>query len=185
MKSLRTALFALVTLLGLGTVVQAAVNIELRPERSRVQVNDTVRIGIYLVSDDATTQTASAADIIFGWDTAKLQFLGCDNTGGTASTFTGLDNHPLNEASPPADGNGHVLFLGQFGTPTQCTPAGTLLTTLQFKALAATDATTINVLASQGNYISKVISGTVPGLYVTGTLGSAQVAIQNPNGPRG
>lgn len=162
----------------------ANINIELRPTAIAVPVNDTVNVGLYLVSDSGANQTCVAADIIFAWDTARLQFLGCNNAGGAASIFTGLDNHPLNEASPPADGNGHVLLLGQFGAPVTATPGGTLITTLRFRALAVCKSTTVSVIAAQSGYYSRVLGADFPNHNITGTLSSAAIAVTEANGPR-
>src|SRR5436190_15817065 len=60
------------------------------------------------------------------------------------------------------------------------TPAGTLLTTFQFHALAATSPSTIvNIVPSAGNPVGQTIvyDGTIPNTNVTGTLSSATITI--------
>lgn len=140
-----------------------------------------VNIGLYLVSDSAVTQYSIAADIVFGWDNTRLQFLGINNTGGAPVTTSVLPvGSNLNEVVPPQDGDGFYQMLGQFGNPVAATPAGTLLTTFRFKALStACTGAHFTVLVSAGNpeRVTKVLDGFVPNFNVTGTLGSALVYI--------
>ena len=76
------------TVLALGTALAAtppavaAINVELRPATQTVTVNDTVNIGLYVVSDDGTDQLMSAAQVLVTWQPTFLQLLGLDDTGG-------------------------------------------------------------------------------------------------------
>lgn len=174
-------LAAVASMWAFASVAVANINIELRPPTSQVVPNAIVPIGLYLVSDNASVQTSIAADVVFSWDNTRLQFLGIDNTGGAPVTVSALPtNSNLNEAQPPADGDGFYQMLGQFGSPVQATPAGTLLTTFRFRALStACTGAHFTVLPSGGNpvRVTKVLDGVIPNFVVTGTLDSALIFI--------
>jgi len=171
----------IIVVLCCASVSVANINIELRPPTTAVAPNAFVNIGLYLVSDNATTQYSIAADVVFSWDSTRLQFLGINNAGGAPVTLSDLPaNSTLNETLPPADGDGFYQMLGQFGNPVAATPAGTLLTTFRFKALStACTGAAFAVLPSGGTPVrfTKVLDGIVPNFVVTGTLGSATVFI--------
>jgi hypothetical protein len=161
---------------------QALINLEWRPMSQTTQVDDVVEIGLYAVSDDPETdQLMSAMDVIFAWDPVYLEFLGLDCTGCPPWLFSGFSNDPfgLNETIPPQDGDGLYTALAPLGVPVAATPGGTLVTTFQFRARAVTDETWVEILEEAGSPLGRTIvyDGTVPGLDVTGTLGSAQIVI--------
>lgn len=162
---------------------EGKINIELRPATSAVDVNTNVNIGLYFVSDSKDPQLTIAADIVFGWDNTKLQFLGIDNTGGASVMSSYLpERQPLNEALIPQDGNGFYQMLGNLGEPLPVSPSGTLMTTFKFKSLSTSGVATFSILPSAGDpaRYTRVLDGTVPNLTVTGTIGSpAQVTVGN------
>lgn len=166
----------------MSAIAAADINIELRPEQPGYHVNDTVRIGIYLVSDDATDQSFSAATIMFGWNPAHLELLGVDNTGAVPLLFSDLPaDGNVNETLPPADGDGYYGLLANFGPPPVATPAGTLVTTLVFNAETEVCGTTVSILTQAGSPPQQTVvyHGTIPNLDVTGTLGSTAVDIDS------
>lgn len=69
--------------------------------------------------------------------------------------------------------------LATFGSPVMATPAGTLLTTLRFTALAPVASSPVSLLISDGNPVgySTVFDGAQPNTPVTGTLAGAGVQI--------
>lgn len=160
----------------------ANIGIEFRPPLSTVSVGNTVSIGVYAVSDSASPQGLSAAQIIFNWQPSMLQMLSNSNTGAASlisSGFPAPDPYGLNELSLPQDGNAIYVGLATFGSPVLATPAGTLLTTLRFTAMAITPLTPISILTSAGSPsgATTVFDGAVPNLPVTGTLTGANVTI--------
>jgi len=172
---------ALLVTLCAGSIARGNINLVLRPAVFTVAPNANVNVGLYLVSDNASTQFSIAADVVFGWNNVQLQFLGIDNTGGAAVLSSALPNDGnLNEVNPPQDGNGFYQMLGNFGSPVPATPAGTLLTTFRFKALSTSCAGAgVSILPSGGAplRVTKVLDGIIPNNNITGTLGSALVFI--------
>ena len=177
----RPGRFALLILLCVGSLARGNINLEFRPAVFTVAPNANVNVGLYLVSDNATTQYSIAADIVFGWTNSRLQFLGIDNTGGAAVLSSALPNDGnLNEVNPPQDGNGFYQMLGNFGSPVPATPSGTLLTTFRFKALSTScTGASVSVLPSGGApvRVTKVLDGIIPNNNITGTFGSSIVYI--------
>jgi hypothetical protein len=167
----------------------ATISVEFRPAHQVVMVGETVEIGVYLVADPPVpVQTAAAAQVIFTWDPALLHFLGNDNAGGYPLLASGFPTDPygLNESHPPQDGDGIYIAFANFGDPIPATVAGTLLTTLQFTALAPTVLTPITIQPTGGHPQGRteVFDATIPNTDVTGSLRSADVTILMP-GPGG
>jgi len=164
----------------------ATISMELRPAAQSVPVGEIVRIELYLVSDDPELpESFAAAETVFTWNPDDLELLGIDNTGATALLISNLpanDAFGLNEADPPADGNGLYQALAFLGFPGEATSAGTLVTTLEFRTLQEvtnTPVTIEEILQIEENPPgrSRVFSGTVPGLEVTGELRGAVVTV--------
>ncbi len=181
----RTLRFVLVAGIGLAaaSTVRGEINLELRPPTQTAGIGETVRLGLYAVSDSDEVQSMSAADVILGWDPAYLQLLGNDDTGAVpllVSGFPVTDPYGLNEEVPPQDGDGFYLAYAPLGRPVEATPEGTLLTTFLFDALEATEGTVVEILESAGSPVGHTVvyDGEVPGLDVTGTLGTATVVIR-------
>lgn len=160
---------------------QAAVNLEFRPLNQVVNLGDAVGVGLYAVSDDASTQFTSAIDAIFTWDPAFLQLVGVDGTGGApllASTFF-PDGHGLNESNPPQDGDGFYTAFAMPGNPVGATSSGTLITTFVFQTLQLTPLTPVDLLATGGSPqgSTTVFHATIPATSITGTLHGATITI--------
>ncbi len=164
-----------------GSKAAAFINVELRPAFQSVPVGATVSIGLYAVSGSASNQGFAAAQIIFNWQTPFLQMLANSNAGAISllSSSFPTDPYGLNEAAIPQDGSAMYVANAMFGSPALATPAGTLLTTLRFTALAPTGLTPLNLLASAGNPVGQTImfDGTIPNTSVTGTLTGGAVQI--------
>jgi len=176
---------ATAALIGIGalpTSAEAFINVELRPPLQNVSVGSTVSIGLYAVSDSLSNQGFSAVQIIFSWQSSFLHMLANDNTGAApllASSFPSPDPYSLNESLVPQDGNAMYVGLASFGSPAIATPAGTLLTTLRFTALAPTVLTPVDLLSSGGAPVgfTTVFDPVTPNTSITGTLTGAGVHI--------
>ncbi len=175
--------------MALATTCQAVanINVELRPATQTVAVNSTVFIEMYLVSDSGSDQLMASAEIILTWNPTFLELEQANNIPGLMSFPEFPVFLPLNEADPPADGDAMYVALAFGDQPLAATPAGTLLTTLQFKALLETNGTPVCIPESsdipQGTTV--VWDGTIPNFPVTGTLTGAIVVIEGDGGACG
>ncbi|MGE3182079.1 MAG: hypothetical protein AB7N71_10640 [Phycisphaerae bacterium] len=130
------------------SVATANINLELRPLSQAVEVGDPVQIGIYAVSDSAMDQPFTQANIVFTWDPSFLTLDGLDNTGAAPFFRSNFNpTSPVNETFPPADGDAMYSHLSMTGSETDATPAGTLLTTLEFTAVACAVDTPVAIVA--------------------------------------
>lgn len=171
-------LLTLVTML--PSVSIAAINLEFRPPQKIARPGEWVDAGLYAVSDNASNQPISAMDVLLQWDPTTLQLIGVINNGPFGwfqSGFpddSGLDG--LNNTF--ADGDAKYTALGQFANPAMATPAGLLVTTIRFQAIAETPLNTVTIPLMLGNSTETGVYGTaVPGQDVTGTLGVSEVMI--------
>lgn len=166
---------------------RANINLEWRPASQTVNVGDTVRVGLYAVSDSTADQSLSAMNVIIAWDPLKLRLIGVDDAGGAALSFSGFpaDPYQLNEFDPPGDGDGLYVAFAELGDVVLATPAGTLITTFVLEAVAQTPQTTLAILEDAGNPPGQTIvyDGEHPNRDVTGTLGSADVRIETADCP--
>ena len=168
----------LCTAAALSSTVAADVNVELRPECEKRTVGQTVKVGIYVVSDDDSTQLLSAVQIIFGWDPAELTLVGVDAPDPDLLQSSGFPDDPfgINEVIPPADGDGIYIALAKIQAggpvPIPATPEGTLLNTLEFVAINPASPSTISVLASAGSPPTGTIvfDDEIPNFDITGLL---------------
>jgi len=168
--------------LALPASVDAAINLELRPLNSVVLVGQTVDIGLYAVSDNAFSQSLAATETILGWDTGFVQLITAHQTGAASWLTSGFlpDGSGLNTSI--LDGDALFIGLAPFSGPVNASPAGTLLTTFQFLALAPTPATPVSIPTVGGIPTTSTIvfDGEVPNLDVTGTLSGATITILVP-----
>jgi len=174
---------SLLAALMLSSPAWGNINLEWRPEHQTVPLDHTIRIGLYAVSDNQQVQTLAAMDVIFAWDPQAMQLSGLDDTGGPDLLYSGFPDDPygLNEVIPPQDGDGIYTAWARFGKPVGATPEGTLITTFLFTAEGEDPGAELTILKEAGNPPGRTIvfDGEVPGKNVTGTLGSATVAIGN------
>lgn len=157
-----------------------AINLEWRPAQQTVRPGDTVDIGLYAVSDNAGNQPISAMDVLLEWDASTLQLVGVVNNGPYAwfqsgffsdSSLDGINN-------TFADGDAKYTALAQFVTPASATPAGLLVTTVRFQALAGTPGNIVSIPLTLGPSSETAVYGTAfPGQDVTGTRGSAEIVV--------
>lgn len=127
---------------------QASINLEWRPLAQTVSVGDPVGVGLYAVSDSGVSQDFSSTQVIIEWDPGFLELTGNDDTGGIGwlgSSFMPGDSFGINEADPPADGNG--MWMGTLMGEVPVFPEGTLLTTITFNALLETTGTPVGMLS--------------------------------------
>ena len=69
-----SALLVCATLvLVVSSPARADIDIDLRPLSQSVMVNDPVNIGMYAVSDSASSQFFSSMDVIISWDPSLVQ----------------------------------------------------------------------------------------------------------------
>lgn len=167
----------------------AFINLELRPGSQTTVIGAPADVDLYAVSDGAGNQGLSALNVLLSWDPAYLELVDVDVTGSPLMSASGF-SYPdplfgINEALPPADGDGLFVGFAPFGGPVFATPAGTRLATFQFNALAPVPSTLIEILDSlqKPGFAATdtvVYDGSVPNLDVAGTLGTADVRIDVP-----
>ena len=137
-------------LLAVPLSAMADVDLEWRPMTQTIAVGDVAEVGLYAVSDNTEDQAFSSAQVIMNWDPAYLLLTGNSTVGAVpllGSSFIPNDSFGINESNPPTDGNGMWVGTVQFGQEQYATPAGTLLTTMLFEALAETPSTLVHMLS--------------------------------------
>lgn len=175
----------------LPTIVAAAasavwgdVNLEFRAETAVIELGETAGIGLYATWDGTGFgQSVSAIELVFGWDTDFLSFMGLDAQGGASLLSSGFPTSGaggLNESNPPGDGDGFYRALAPLGASVVTTGAGgTLITTLLFQGLAECPDTSVSMFASGGfpEVQTRVFDGSIPNTVVTGGLTGTSIAI--------
>ena len=185
------ALVMVVATLAMSSPLRAEVNLEWRPAAQAVCVNDTVEIGLYVVSDDATDQTVGAISVILLWDPTQLELLGKEENGPYAwmssefpddSALDGL-NAPFTGPSPfvpDNDGDANFVAWAPFAPspPAIAVPDGLLVVTFVFRLLVS-ETGQIEIPRTFGTFtVTAVFDGEVPGLNVTGQIsGPATIGI--------
>jgi hypothetical protein len=182
MRWFRPGTMAAGVLISITSSAPAAINLELRPLNSVVMVGDTIDLGLYAVSDSALPQTSAAMEVILNWDLGFVQLLGADQTGAVPFFTSGFLPHTSDLNNSIGDGDAMWIGLGPFTGPIVATPAGTLLSTFSFLALAPTPATLVEIPNFDGTPLSPTIvyDGEVPALDVTGTLTGATITVVVP-----
>lgn len=146
------------------------IDLEWRPIKQSVEVGDTVRIGIYAVSDNDAEQRLAAIRVILKWDPTCLQLLGVDDWEAPSWAFSGFppDAFFINEVVLPQDGNGIYEGWGKMGKTVVATPTGSLMTHFEFEALEQTERTRLRIMekmridSSLFRGYTKVYDGFVP-----------------------
>jgi len=165
-----------------------------------VQVGETIGVQIRM-NADTTDQRYSVADIIFGWDNTKLEFLGVDHTGSHPYIWvppSGLpcvedengnaipdplcsgirDFYGINEAMPPADGNALYFGYGELGQTFIVTNAEVNIVRLRFRVIdsfAQTEVFFIPEMTANSTAKTRVYGSYIPGLDVLGTTTNAVI----------
>jgi len=180
---LAVSIAALLVTLAAPSRAAASINLELRPGSQSVFVGSAFSVDLYAVSDNLTSQTLSAAQVIITWNIAFVQLLGLNNTGTPMlSSGFGPDPYHLNDSL--LDGDAMWIGFAPLGNPVAATPAGTFLTRFNFHANAVTTPTTlINIAPSGGSPTGQTIvfDGVTANLPVTGTLTGAIVTVVVPD----
>ncbi len=167
------------------TPAGADIDVSLRPTVQTATVGDVISIDVVASSDDASTQLLTAAEVVFTWDPAVLELLDSIDDCALLSCPPGPNclgsSFPLaaaiNEANPPADGDGMVQILANpIVGPIPAPPQGRILTTLDFLVLAPSPTEAVDVVPAIG-LAETVVYG--PGILVdvTGTLAGAKVVV--------
>ncbi|MEI8192143.1 MAG: hypothetical protein WCI75_20750, partial [candidate division NC10 bacterium] len=165
----------------------AYINLELRTANPW-HPGDTVRVGLYAVSDTPDAQSFDAVQALCFWDPAFLTLLGTDQTGAApwqSAGFTPSDPFGFNESNPPQDGDGLWSANCPTSEPILATAQGTLLTTFEFQALANTGGTSVNLVltATKPDHYPAYTRAISIGADVLGTLAVASVMlISHPPG---
>lgn len=177
---LRTAASAVLMLVASGA--SGEIHLEWRIAVQTVFIGETVRLGLYAVSDSDELQSISAMNVIVTWDEHALSLIGLDGTGGATLGFSGFppDPHQLNEANPPADGDAMYVAFAPLGDVIEATGAGTLITTFVFEARTQTPRSPVRIVEQAGDPpgLTVIYDGDEPNLDVTGMLGSASITIR-------
>lgn len=170
--------------------VQADIDLELRVVPSTVNLDDEVRVGLYMVSDDPlASQSSSAAQVILNWDPLILRLDEVSALDAESLIFSGFPvngSGGLNESTLPQDGDGIFIALAPLGAAIDATPAGVLIATFVFKAIGVIEETTVLVAPTGGSPMLSTIvfDGIVPNTDVTGGLGEVEIEVlQRDCGP--
>ena len=170
----------------MGAAAWGDIIVELRPVNDTVTLGDVAEIGVWFVSDDPTTQHASAADVILTWDTTYLSLAGNDDTGAyglLSSGFPAAHLSGLNQTF--ADGDALYVAFANFGDTIPASPSGVLATTLLFDTLALTAGTDIDIPLTLGTGETAVFDATAPNVNVVGSTVGATISIVPIPGPGG
>jgi hypothetical protein len=184
----RTAIVtaAIVILAGAVPAAMASILLEWRPVVQTVNVGNPVGVGLYAVSDSSEDQFFDNVQVVIAWENEFLQLTGVDPTGSiglATSAFTPGDPYGLNEAEPPADGNGIWFGIAASGQTLPATPAGSLLTTVMFQALIETPSALVDMLpdAQSGELPIAYTEVNLSTESVLGTLGTtSSITIVTP-----
>ena len=181
---MRTTSRAIVITLGVLSVLPASanVNLQLRPVAPRASPGEIVEIGLYAVSDDQNNQVVRALQVILQWDAAYLELDGAQplvNNGPYTWTFSKFFSDSAQDGlnNSFSDGDAYYQAGANFVTPAQATPQGLLVTTFRFRALAVSPGALVHIPPTAGQYTLTQVFGDQPGQEVTGTMGSANIAI--------
>lgn len=150
------------------------ISLEWRPTEVETTVGNTFGLGLYAVADAEQPVYFSAIQTIIGWEPHALSLAGIDQSGAIdlySSGFPQNDAYNLNEASPPADGDG--LWVGlAFPQTLPASPDGTLLTTVVFEALEVSTGTSVAILPTGGDPVGQTkVIGEVPNQNILGSIG--------------
>jgi len=179
----QSVVLALVMVLATAAAASGAVDLEWRPAYQIVHSGDTVRIGLYAVSDSGSDWPISAMDVLVLHAPSYLAFSRVTSDGAPYDWLTDgfFANAPDNINKSLTDGNMMYSAWAQFGLPALATRKGLLVTTFEFVAQAPICSTLITIPPSYGTTArTRVFDGRVPNLDVTGRLGSASVMVVPP-----
>lgn len=174
------ASFMIACLMFASTAAPGAINLEWRAAQQIARPGDIVDVGLYAVSDNGVNQSFYSMDVLLQWDPATLQLQGVVNNGPFPWLFSTFfpDSQLDGLNNTFADGDAKYTAAAQFLAPASATPAGLLVTTFRFQALAGTPSNIVSIPLALGQSSQTAVYGTAfPGQNVTGTRGSAEVVI--------
>lgn len=167
--------------LAVASASHGAIDLSLRGPSSQINVGSQVAVGIYASASSGEPEGLLSLQVIFSWDTSRLQLVGLSGIGGSSFTASGFfhDAYGINELAVPTDGNAMFIGLGPLGSSILASPSGTLLSTLLFTAVAPTPGTPLNIVTSAGSPIgtSVVYGDAGPNVNVTGSLTGTTIQI--------
>jgi len=163
------------------------------PETS-VAVGDTFEVPIMMAAA-TEPQRYFVSDIIFSWDQTKIQFTGLNHIGSHPLIWVppsgmpcpagyqncagiGGDYTGINEAIPPADGNGLYYGYGALGYVFIVNQEPVQIVRLQFKVLQPFVETQVRILPQFNTTFENktvVYGSNIPGLSVLGTITDATI----------
>jgi hypothetical protein len=177
----------------------AKINLEVVAPETAVAVGETFEVPIMMVAA-TEPQRYLVSDIIFGWDQTKLQFTGLNHVGSHPLIWVppsgmpcpagyvncqgiGGDYTLINEAIPPADGNGLYYGYGALGYVFMVNLEPVQIVRLQFKVLQPFVETQIRILPQFTTTVNNqplvnktvVYGSNIPGLSVLGTITDAVI----------
>jgi hypothetical protein len=155
------------------------INLEWRPASVVVTPGETVHLQLYAVSDDPINDAISVMDVIFVWNTAFLSLAGVVNDGPYPWMSSGLPaNAPGGLNTSLADGDALYTARSRFppNPPAFATPAGLHAATINFTAVAEVSSTSVSIV-EQRNGADTIVVSAIPGLDLSGTLGSSEIVV--------
>ena len=159
----------------LASPAAADVHLELRPAQPQVDLGDTVRIGLYAVSDQEIDQAVGGIDAIVSWDPRVLTLAGHEDDGPYTWMFSWFPNDieldRLNDTWSDGDAWYQSLRRGAPNPPAMATADGLLVTTLVFTAVGPATVTRISLIPEAEFFTkTRVLDGLVTGRIITGQL---------------
>jgi hypothetical protein len=177
-----------------GQVDNKKINLFMEAPETAVSVGEIFEVPVMMVAA-TEPQRYIVSDIIFGWDHTKLEFTGLNHVGSHPLIWVppsgmpcpagyqncegiGGDYTLINEAIPPADGNGLYYGYGALGYVFMVDIQPVQIVRLQFKVIQPFTETEVRILPQFDTIIENktvVYGGNVPGLSVLGTITDAVI----------
>ncbi len=157
------------------------IDLEFRPSFQVVAPGETVSVGLYAVSADATDDVISVMDVVLTWDPTFLSLQGVVNNGPYNWLSSGLPFNAIGDLNVDlTDGDATYTARSRFAPQpsAMATSTGLLVTTIQFTAVVETSGVSLDMVESLGIASTKVISD-IPAFDVHGTLDGATVVVQS------
>lgn len=188
------ALFLSTSFVEAQTDPNAKIDLTMIAPTNSVGIGDEIEIQV-IASAQTTPQRYFVSDIVFGWDSTKLQLLGLSHEGSHPTIWVppsgfpcpegfvgcqgiGGDYTGVNEAIPPQDGNALYYGFGELGVvfiidePIQ-------IVRFRFKVLESFTDTSVYFIPELGLAETVVYGSYIPGLSVTGILTNATIIGRN------
>lgn len=166
-------------------VCSAGVDLSLDPVQPVVRRTRIVSIQLVASSNTALDASIGAIDAVLSWDPNVLELVGVSGAGGATWFASGfpLNADGLNDGVmvgfvdiPTNDGDAFYTALAPIGLPVAAPPAGVLVTTLRFRALAGSPGTTVQFIPSFGQFsLTRVLDGVLPNTDITGDISDIAV----------